>query len=188
MISFVKGRVARLQSYEMKSRRKAREAALQALYQCDTIADYSESAISLFFEVFHSAQVMPTLDEDEEGAPQQDPPVREHLQFSHELIDGVVANLQVIDQQLSLASTHWSLGRMARVDRNILRIATYEIMFRPEIPLSVTMNEAIEVAKRFGSDDSPMFVNGVLDHVAKLLAQEDKLGQKVRGSVRRTGT
>jgi N utilization substance protein B len=75
---------------------------------------------------------------------------------------------------------------MARVDRNILRIASYEILYRPEIPLNVTINEAIEVAKRFGSDDSPMFINGVLDRVAKLLQKEtgqgDEAFAKIKGA------
>ena len=77
---------------------------------------------------------------------------------------------------------------MARVDRNILRIATYEIIFCPEIPLRVTINEAIEVAKHYGADDSPMFINGVLDRVAKLLDQEGRLGVKTRQNMKKTGT
>ena len=81
-----------------------------------------------------------------------------------------------VDEQLSGASAHWSVGRMARVDRNILRIAVYEMIAIDEIPFNVTINEAIEIAKRFGTHDSPTFVNGVLDHILKGLQQtKDKV-------------
>ena len=172
----------------MKSRRKAREAALQALYQCDTTADFSASAVALFFEVFYPEQLLASQDGENDETAHEPPPIDEHRHFSRELVLGVIANLKEIDSRIGAASTHWSLGRMSRVDRNILRLATYEIMFRADIPLSVTINEAIEIAKRFGAEDSPMFVNGVLDHIAKMLEHQLRAMDKNRSQARKTGT
>jgi transcription antitermination protein NusB len=173
----------------MKSRRKAREAALQALYQCDTTGDHSTQAVDLYFEIFHPQAREQPLDDEEENGTSEKPILGEHQEFSAQLANGVLAHLQEIDTQISAASTHWALHRMCRVDRNILRLATYELLYRPEIPLSVTMNEAIEIAKRFGSDDSPMFINGVLDHVAKLLEKDERVSDKVhKALLRKTGS
>jgi transcription antitermination protein NusB len=140
----------------MKSRRKAREVALQALYQCDTLEDWSHDMVELYFSVYR------TEAKDTEG----NSTAAENYQFSRSLIYGVAEFLDFIDSQISVASTHWSLARMSRVDRNILRISTYEMGFLPEIPMRVSINEAIEIAKEYGTDDSPMFVNGVLDNLA----------------------
>lgn len=141
----------------MKSRRRAREAALQALYQCDTLQDWSEEAVDLYFRVFQSEQ-------PDSG----DPAGQENRDFARKLILGVAARLSEIDDQIASASTRWSMGRMCRVDRNLLRLAAFEIAFLPEIPVSVTINEAIEISKRYGTDDSPMFINGVLDNLASI--------------------
>ncbi|MCB0311310.1 MAG: transcription antitermination factor NusB, partial [Bdellovibrionales bacterium] len=86
--------------------------------------------------------------------------------FARRVIAGIAENLSNIDECVTAASTHWSLARMSRVDRNILRLAAYELQYEEDIPQNVTINEAIEVAKRFGADDSPTFVNGVLDKIA----------------------
>ena len=141
----------------MKSRRRARESALQALYQCDTLEDWSEAAVELYFKVYQ-AEALAVEDQAE----------RENLEFARALIMGVAARLEEIDGKLSGASTRWSINRMCRVDRNILRLAAYEIAFLADIPVNVTINEAIEIAKRYGTDDSPMFINGVLDNVASV--------------------
>jgi len=82
------------------------------------------------------------------------------------LFDGIAANLDAIDRQLADAAENWRLPRMAAVDRNILRMGAYELLFTPETPPSVALNEAIELARRYGSADSPSFVNGVLDRLA----------------------
>lgn len=157
----------------MNSRRKAREAALQALYQCDTLDDWSEEAMTLYFSIYN-----PDALTVKEGA------AAENVEFSRSLIRGVISRMEEIDRHISGASTHWSVSRMPRVDRNILRCATYELVFASDIPVSVSINEAIEIAKRYGTADSPMFINGVLDNIATtLMANPDgvmKVGSTVR--------
>ena len=76
--------------------------------------------------------------------------------------------LDAIDELIQRSSTHWKLDRMARVDRNILRLAVYEILRRADVPVRVTLNEAIELGKKYGSEESSSFVNGVLDRVAHM--------------------
>lgn len=88
------------------------------------------------------------------------------LEFAEEIIRGVKAHRVEIDRLISEKSKHWSIARMARVDLSILRMAIFELLFRGDIPRNVTINEAIEVAKKFGSEDSPAFINGILDEVA----------------------
>ena len=88
-------------------------------------------------------------------------------EFCTQLVLGTLDRLTVIDELLSEASENWSLNRMSVVDRNILRLATYELVDRPDIPPSVSINEAIEIAKRYGADEAPRFVNGVLDAITK---------------------
>ncbi len=88
------------------------------------------------------------------------------VDFAEELVKGVAANRAAIDDLLAAKSKNWSLARMARVDLSILRIAIFELQYRGDIPKNVTINEAIEVAKKFGTEDSPSFVNGILDEVA----------------------
>lgn len=152
----------------MNSRRKAREAALQALYQCDTLDEWSEDAITLYFSIYN-----PDALTAEEGAP------LENARFAQTLIRGVIEQMAEIDRHISGASTHWSVSRMPRVDRNILRCATYELLFISDIPVSVSINEAIEIAKRYGTADSPMFINGVLDKIATNLMSNPESITKV---------
>lgn len=153
----------------MKSRRQAREAVLQALYQCDSLCDWNSRMIAPFFSHF--------IESTAEGA--------DNIAFAQELLHGIFENLDAIDELISSSSANWSLSRMSRVDRNIIRLATYEICFRPEIPKSVSINEAIEIAKRFGSDDSPMFVNGVLDKSATLFSQRAPSAENVPPSLKK---
>ena len=87
--------------------------------------------------------------------------------FANELVDGVLEHLEEIDGRLSHQTANWRLDRLAAVDRNILRIAMFELLFRQETPPAVVIDEAIEVAKRFGAEDSGRFVNGVLDGFVK---------------------
>ncbi len=86
--------------------------------------------------------------------------------FADELVRGVQSERTQIDEIIQQSSTHWKLDRMARVDRNILRLAVYEILRRADIPIRVSLNEAIELGKKFGSEESSAFVNGVLDRIA----------------------
>jgi N utilization substance protein B len=98
----------------------------------------------------------------------------ENLSFCKRLIAGILEQLEIVDTHIGTSSTRWSVSRMSRVDRNIIRIATYELAFLKDIPPSVSINEAIEIAKRFGAPDSPTFVNGVLDKVASILRPEGR--------------
>jgi N utilization substance protein B len=170
----------------MKSRRKAREAALQALYQCDTLGEWNENALTRFLEAFYPDDIadlsedslsgLPAgLDNSPSGASPDTKPrggELENRDFTLTLIRGVTAHLEEIDRLISAASTHWSIARMARVDRNLLRLAAFELQFLLEIPPNVAINEAIEIAKLYGSDESPNFINGVLDHIAKAVAEQ----------------
>lgn len=136
----------------MQARRKGRETALQILFQMDAAESSSDMAIRLFKR---------HLLESEEG-----------LQFATELVQAFSGAQEKIDEQIRTASHHWRLERMGRVDRNILRLAIAELMFMEDIPKRVTLNEAVELAKRYGSDGSPSFINGVLDRIAGELGKE----------------
>ena len=135
----------------MGIRRQSREAALQALFMCDFLDVWEMSRIQFCFEHF-------TIPEQVQA-------------YAQRICECVLTSRTQIDSKITAASEHWSIARMGRVDRSILRMATAEILYFDDIPPSVAINEAIEVAKRFGSDDSPMFVNGVLDRVASPLRQ-----------------
>lgn len=97
----------------------------------------------------------------------------ESLDFAAELVKGVTENRSAIDELLTAKSKNWSLVRMARVDLCILRIAIFELLYRSDIPKNVTINEAIEVAKKFGTEESPSFVNGILDEIATGLTSKN---------------
>jgi len=92
--------------------------------------------------------------------------VEDRDDFADELVRGCVAEREAIDTRIRSVSRHWRLERMSRVDRNIIRLAAYELMHASDIPRRVTLNEAVELAKRFGNEESPAFVNGVLDRIA----------------------
>jgi N utilization substance protein B len=96
--------------------------------------------------------------------------------FARELVDGVREHRERIDALIGESAEHWKLPRLSRVDLNLLRLATFELLARADIPASVTINEAIEIARRFGTDESAAFVNGVLDHIAGVLGVKDKTG------------
>jgi N utilization substance protein B len=131
----------------MGSRTKARECALQALYQLDTSGGEPRDVLRGILSHFEEADA-------------------ETAQFAEQLVRGVQSERGQIDQLIQRSSEHWKLERMARVDRNILRLAVYEILRRSDVPLRVTLNEAVELGKKFGSEESSAFVNGVLDKIA----------------------
>lgn len=141
----------------MGVRREARELALQALYQLDLTGD-GDPALSLAHLWAQYA------DQQEVQA------------FARELVEGVRAHGERIDALITESAEHWRLPRLSRVDLSVLRLATFELLAQPETPAAVTINEAIEIARRFGSEDSPTFVNGVLDHVASVLGVKEKAG------------
>lgn len=88
-------------------------------------------------------------------------------QFAEELVRGVYDKLEEIDQLLMQVSRNWSLERMARLDLSLMRLATFELLYMPQTPARVVINEAIEIAKRYGTGDTPAFLNGVLDRIAR---------------------
>lgn len=131
----------------MGMRRRARELALQLLYQHEhTGADL---------------EAMQTDFDEWTGATDG---VREFADF---LLRGTLANLETLDEELSLQTAHWRLERLAAVDRNILRLALFELAHVPDTPPAVVIDEAIEIAKKFGAEESGRFVNGVLDGFVK---------------------
>jgi transcription antitermination protein NusB len=145
----------------MATRRAARELALQALYQLDLRSGDDDPARRL-------AEFWAHFD-----------PIGEATPFARELVDGVVEARDRIDAVVGAAAQHWKLERLSRVDLNLLRLATFELFARPEIPASVTINEAIEIARRFGSGESAAFVNGVLDHIAGSLGVKEPRRREV---------
>jgi len=136
----------------MGTRRKARECVLQMLYQLDATGEDLQVAIHNYWKVNEAK--------------------REAKNFANELIFGMVEKLDAIDEAIADRSTNWKLSRMASVDKNILRMAVYELLFREDIPCKVTINEAVEIAKKFGTAESGAFVNGVLDNIAKISLDE----------------
>lgn len=129
------------------SRSKAREAALKVLYQLDVTKDSPEEALAIFFR-HHRVSVS-------------------SQPFVMRLVKGAIEHLPEIDAFLTKYATNWALSRMAMVDRNILRLSTFELLFDQETPPKVVINEAVELAKQFGAADSSKFVNGVLDSIHK---------------------
>lgn len=144
-------------------RRRAREIALQVLFSLDLNPGVTPAqALAQFWHDFvHESR-------PEEPTPETDPP-REVVSFAEALVGGTVENLAELDGIIQRASKNWRLERMARVDRNVLRLATYELRYVPEVPAKVVINEAIEVAKRYGASESPAFVNGLLDRISQEL-------------------
>jgi len=136
----------------MGVRRKGREAALQILYAVDVSAAPVGDAIADFWG---------NLGVDEDGR-----------EFADVLVRGTVSDLARIDEIIRGVSQHWRLERMSWVDRNILRLGTFELLRLVDVPRRVTLNEAVELAKRFGTEGSPGFVNGVLDKIAQDLGKE----------------
>lgn len=131
----------------MGTRRQAREVALQILFQID-LGNLDLARVLQDFWM-------------------QNPSSPEVEEFAGGLVEGVRENLEEIDQLIARHATHWKLSRMACVDRNILRIAIYELKFRPDIPSTVSIDEAIEIGKKFGTEDSGAFINGILDPFSK---------------------
>ena len=152
-------------------RRLSREIALRVLFQYDAGEDLSpEECISLFSGCFDPG-------EDEErvlGCDEGD--FKEALPFARELFTGVTSRIKELDLVLEEASENWRLDRMSRVDRNVMRLALYEMLYRGEIPHKVSLNEAIDLGKKYGAEDSGGFINGVLDRVHRRLAGETPSG------------
>ena len=132
----------------MRKRTKAREYALQILYAVDITGDDPEDCVKRFWEG----------NEESSG---------EVKKFAAGLVLGVSDNKKEIDNMIAKYATNWQLDRMAVIDRNVLRFAAYELLYAKDIPPKVSINEAIDIAKKFGGPDSGKFVNGVLDKINK---------------------
>ena len=129
----------------MGARREGREAAVQFLYQRDLNAGTNAETLEAFWELR--------------------PANKKVRAFGMDIAQGVLSHQADIDERIRQSASNYDLHRIAAVDRNILRIAIYEMLFCPDVPPVVSINEAIEIAKRFGSDESGRFVNGVLDRI-----------------------
>jgi N utilization substance protein B len=135
----------------MGKRRRAREVALMLLYALDiTHAAVEEGLAAPWVQ----AMVPPAVRD-----------------FTIALVMGVMAHRGDIDALIQEWSTHWSLERIGLVERNILRLAIYELLFMPDIPPKVTLNEAVEIAKRYGASEAPLFINGILDRIAHAVVE-----------------
>lgn len=140
----------------------ARRAALQVLYTGD-IRGVAPTSVQEGVAPMTDTHVLPT--------------------YARELVAGVEANLSTLDRALELTSENWSLDRMPIVDRSLLRLAAYEMMYVDKVPISVSINEAVELAKRYGGEDeSPRFVNGVLGRIATMLQEGGVEAFKPEGS------
>lgn len=137
----------------MGARTSGREAALQMLFGIDASSSDADAAIHEYWR---------ELPGEAEGRP-----------YADELVRGVRADIERIDDRIRAASKNWRLERMTRVDRNLLRIGTWELLSKPDVPRAVTIDEAVELAKRYGTEESGAFVNGVLDRVADDVGRVD---------------
>jgi N utilization substance protein B len=138
----------------MGARTSGREAALQMLFALESSGDPVERVVSAYWR-------------ETPGDP-------EGRDYADEIARGVAADLAQVDEAVRKASTNWRLERMARVDRNVLRLGAWELLRSHAVPRAVILDEAVELAKRFGSEESSAFVNGVLDRVAANLGRIDK--------------
>ena len=133
------------------ARRKARVLALQALYEIDTVKHEPEGVVARLLA--------------EAGLSE------ENTAFTRELVSGVVQNKEKIDGNIQSFATAWPIEQIPAVDRNILRLAIFEILLDNRVPVKAGINEAVELAKTFGSDSSPKFVNGVLGSISALVSR-----------------
>ena len=131
----------------MRRRTKAREYALQLLYQIDVAHGELQVTIHEFW-AYHSV-------------------AQDVKEFATQLVEGTLAHVEQIDQLITTYASNWDIGRMAVVDRNVLRLGAYELLHLQDVPPKVCLNEAVELAKRFGNEESSKFVNGILDTIHK---------------------
>jgi transcription antitermination protein NusB len=136
----------------LTKRRRSRKSALQVLYQWDMTQQDARKGLVHFKEHF-------SLKEE------SDP-------FLDLIVQGVLTHCEEIDRLIEQYSEHWRLGRMAPIDRTILRIAIFELLYCEEIPPKVTLNEAVDLGKQFGSDESGSFINGILDRILNEVVQK----------------
>jgi N utilization substance protein B len=138
----------------MGNRRRSRELAMQALYQMEMNQDHSKEAVELFCKHF--------------GVTENVKP------FFLRLVEGVKKVQHEIDPLIKSFSENWKISRMSRADRNIMRIAVYELLYCDDIPPKVSINEAIDIGKKYGTEDSGPFINGILDSIRISLEKENQ--------------
>ena len=136
------------------ARHKSREIALQALYEIDAVGHSAENALK---------QIISRVEVSNDIAA-----------FSFELVNGTIENLEQLDQNIKDFAPAWPIDQISIIDRNILRLAIFEILHDNKIPVKVVINEAVELAKTFGSNNSSRFVNGVLGSVSSLISSKKK--------------
>jgi transcription antitermination protein NusB len=136
---------------EFRERRRAREAALQMLYQCEVGRVTPEDAIATHGEIEMAGRL---------GSPSAE-------EFASRLVLGTVEHADEIEPVIAASAEHWRPERMAVIDRLILRMAVYQLLHVPDVPPNVVINEAVELARRFGGEESGRFVNGVLDAIKR---------------------
>jgi N utilization substance protein B len=142
----------------MGNRRRSRELAMQALFQIEMNQDHSREALELFCKHF--------------GVTKNVKP------FFLRLVEGVKEFQHEIDPLVERFSKNWKIGRMSRADLNIMRVAVYELLYCDDIPSKVSINEAIDIGKKFGTEDSGAFINGILDSIRISLEKESRLHPK----------
>jgi N utilization substance protein B len=140
----------------MGTRREGRELAVQVLYGIDVSGAKPEEAFERAVKNFEARDDV--------------------VEFARSLVLGVLDHRDALDARIADVSENWRLDRMSPVDRNILRLSTYELLHSPDVPGDVVLNEAIEIAKNFGSEGSASFINGVLDRIASVVAQKLRRG------------
>jgi N utilization substance protein B len=142
----------------MGTRRRSRELAMQALFQIEMNQDHSGEALELFCKHFR--------------VPKNAKP------FFLRLVEGVREFQHQIDPLITSFSKNWKISRMSRADRNIMRVAVYELLYCDDVPPKVSINEAIDIGKKFGTEDSGAFINGILDGIRISLEKENRLRSK----------
>ena len=130
----------------MGSRRRSREMVLQALYAMDLTGLWDQDPVEFLFDREQWPSCLP---------------------FASKILKGVLNNRQSLDQAIEANASHWTMSRMNLIERNVLRIAAFELLFCEDIPVKVSINEALEVAKRYGTSETRRFLNGVLDKIGK---------------------
>ena len=143
------------------ARRRGRQTALAVLFQREANPLEPDEALARVLEAFPAELQAP--------APSVD--------FARELVTGVAAHAEALDEAIRAASFLWRVERMGRIDRNILRLAAFELLHQPETPARVILDEAIELAKRYGGEESRSFVNGVLDGLARSSRGEEDVSE-----------
>ena len=136
----------------MGNRRKARELALNALFQGEMTATSAVENFPLLCENFEIN--------------------KKAIPYGRELVYGITDKRDELDAKIEESAVNWRVSRMSALDRNIIRLAAYEMMFKDEVPPRVAIDEAIELAKRYCGEDSPAFINGILDSILKNIGKE----------------